>query len=111
MLKKNFIRALNASTFRWTAPGIGIPSATLTLHSESVWTKTPSLPNPQLMTVTFVWMCFQSSISLRSIQKQMAVRLRDGQSACKDQDEPQPMRSYASIYPTEADRAMLIKFS
>lgn len=41
----------------------------------------------------------------------MALGLQDGQRASKDQDEPQPMRCYASTYPTEvescADQSLL----
>jgi len=91
--ENNFIHTLNASMFRCTALATGSPSATLTLHSKSVWTKTQSLPTPQLMPVTFIWMCFSVLlVSSHFVQKRMAVGLQDGQPASKAQDESQPMR-------------------
>lgn len=78
--EKNFIHTLKASMFRCMALGIGSPSLTLTLRSNSIWTETQSLPNPQLMSATFRWMRFSVLlVSLHFVQKQMAVRLLDGQ--------------------------------
>lgn len=87
-------------------------SATPTLRSKSVWTNTQSLPAPQPMSVTFIWMCFSALlVSLHFVQKQTAVGLQDGQPPSKDQDEPQPRRCYASTYPTDIESAVLIKGS
>lgn len=90
--KKNFIHALNASMFIWISLGIRSPSTTDT--ALKVCLDQNSKPPKLTVDVSYPYMDVIFSPVLASTPE--TVRLKNGQSACKDQDEPQPMRSYAS---------------
>lgn len=78
--------------FIWISLGIRSPSTTDT--ALKVCLDQNSKPPKLTVDVSYPYMDVIFSPVLASTPE--TVRLKNGQSACKDQDEPQPMRSYAS---------------